>query len=55
MLNKTENLVIVSGRLTGQFKVSGRVRQEDPLSSLLFSVLLEDAIRDAGIKRTGLI
>lgn len=52
-LTKTENKVKVNNKLTENFEVKEGVRQGDPLSSLLFNVVLEMIIKEANINRSG--
>lgn len=55
MLKKTDNRVRVNSRNSDIFEVREGVRQGDPMSSVLFSLCLENVIRDANINRSGLI
>jgi len=52
-LQKTKSIVKVNGALTGNFEVRKGVRQGDPLSTLLFNLVLEKVIRAGNINREG--
>jgi hypothetical protein len=54
-LQETQSMVRVNNKISEKFEIREGVRQGDPLSSVLFSIVLEKAIRDANINRTGLI
>ncbi|KAJ8917692.1 hypothetical protein NQ315_005139 [Exocentrus adspersus] len=54
-LQKTENRVKLNNRMSEESEVRNGVRQGDPLSSVLFSLVLEKVIRDAKINRSGLL
>lgn len=54
-LQGTENRVKINNRTTEKFLVREGVRQGDPLSSVLFSLVLEKVIQDSKINRSGLM
>ncbi|CAH1964684.1 unnamed protein product [Acanthoscelides obtectus] len=54
-LEKTENRVKINSRFTEKFEVKEGIRHGDPLSSLLFNIVLEKTIQEANISRAGLV
>lgn len=54
-LQRTVNKVKINNSITESFEVKEGVRQGDPLSSIMFSIILEKVIQEANINRTGLI
>lgn len=46
--SKTENRVRVNRSETEEFETTEMIRQENPLSSMLLSVLLEEVIKGLG-------
>ena len=54
-LNETINKVAAEGRTSEGFRVVKGVRQGDPLSTILFNLVLEAAFRDTGIPTEGIV
>jgi hypothetical protein len=54
-LKETEYKVLANGQLSGKFKVKRGLRQGDPLSTVLFSVTLDSAVKASEIRGNGLI
>nr|CAH7760928.1 unnamed protein product [Callosobruchus chinensis] len=54
-LKYTSNKVAVEGRLSKRFEVNKGLRQEDPLSTALFNLVLENILREAKIHTKGLV
>lgn len=52
-LSQTVNAVRVNGNVSQEFEVNKGLRQGDPLSTLLFNMVLEIIIRESGINRKG--
>ncbi|KAJ3659052.1 hypothetical protein Zmor_010761 [Zophobas morio] len=54
-LSNTKTKVKVGGNESREFHVKEGLRQGDPLSPVLFNIVLEKVVRDSGVNRTGLI
>jgi hypothetical protein len=54
-LKETEYKVLANGQLSGKFKVKRGPRQGDPLSTVLFNVTLDSAVKASEIRGNGLI
>jgi hypothetical protein len=54
-LKETEYKVLANGQLSGKFKVKRGLRQGDPLSTVLFNITLDSAVKASEIRGNGLI
>lgn len=52
-LKRTTNNVKVGGEISEDFVIRTGLRQGDPLSTLLFNMILEKIIRDSQLNRVG--
>ncbi|CAH0560543.1 unnamed protein product [Brassicogethes aeneus] len=52
-LSKTSGLVKINGKTSKEFQIKSVLRQGDPLSTVLFNLVLEKIIRDSRINRNG--
>lgn len=54
-LKETENKVIMGEKLSSSFMVDKGLRQGDPLSTVLFNLILEKVLRESCLNRSGVI
>lgn len=54
-LKQTDSNVLIEESFSKKFAVSRRLRQGDPLSTILFNLVLELIVRKSKIQKTGLI
>jgi Reverse transcriptase (RNA-dependent DNA polymerase) len=52
-LTQTKNIIRIDGKESDQFETFQGLRQGDPLSAMLFNMVLESIIRKSGINRKG--
>lgn len=54
-LTETDYKVIINGKTSEEFRVAQGLRQGDPLSTTLFNIVLDAALRESGIPMSGTI